>query len=314
LIQAADQQRYAGHPDPTSMTCDAVAAVFEENVDFMKMYFEYINNFDEAVRIVEKWQTKEDGNSSGSRFLKARAQDDRHSQLNLLGYLLLPVQRVPRYKLLLADLVASTDAPSTRLRAGYEKIECLAREINDRKAEMEGRKRLVELERTVVCPPGVEEEYDGRLSSTSKFVDPARRLVKEEFIHVIVRRKKVAGGLTWEKQLEQKCLAISCSDKLFLVSLHLAFDLTIVYFKSRNLWTTSFLVPVGRDPTRQCRRHTLLGVTHRMASHGLRHPYIPALARWPLASNRRRVLALQMQQRRRYRRLARSDFESHQTH
>jgi len=200
------------------MTCDAVAAVFEENVDFMKMYFEYINNFDEAVRIVEKWQTKEDGNSSGSRFLKARAQDDRHSQLNLLGYLLLPVQRVPRYKLLLADLVASTDAPSTRLRAGYEKIECLAREINDRKAEMEGRKRLVELERTVVCPPGVEEEYDGRLSSTSKFVDPARRLVKEEFIHVIVRRKKVAGGLTWEKQLEQKCLAISCSDKLFLVS------------------------------------------------------------------------------------------------
>ena len=200
------------------MTCDAVAAVFEENVDFMKMYFEYINNFDEAVRIVEKWQTKENGHSTGSKFLKARALDERHSQLNLLGYLLLPVQRVPRYKLLLADLVGSTNVPSTRLRAGYEKIESLAREINDRKAEMEGRKRLVELERTVVCPPGVMEEYEGRVSSSSKFVDPARRLVKEEFIHVIVRRKKVAGGLTWEKPLEQKCLAISCSDKLFLVS------------------------------------------------------------------------------------------------
>jgi hypothetical protein len=282
----------------------------------MKMYFEYINNFDEAVRIVEKWQTKEDGNSSGSRFLKARAQDDRHSQLNLLGYLLLPVQRVPRYKLLLADLVASTNAPSTRLRAGYEKIECLAREINDRKAEMEGRKRLVELERTVVCPPGVMEEYEGRLSSTSKFVDPARRLVKEEFIHVIIRRKKVAGGLTWEKQLEQKCLAISCSDKLFLVfPFSLAFDLTnIVYFKSGNPWTTSLPFPVGRYPTRRRRRNTLLGITHRMASHGLRHSFLPSLPRRHLAPNRRRKLAFQMQQRRRRLRLARGNFKSHETH
>lgn len=296
------------------MTCDAVAAVFEENVDFMKMYFEYINNFDEAVRIVEKWQTKEDGNSAGSRFLKARAQDERHSQLNLLGYLLLPVQRVPRYKLLLADLVASTNAPSTRLRAGYEKIECLARDINDRKAEMEGRKRLVQLERTVVCPPGVMEEYEGRLSSTSKFVDPARRLVKEEFVHVIVRRKKVAGGLTWEKQLEQKCLAISCSDKLFLVPFHLVMTLTIVYLKSRNPRTTTFIVSVGRNPTRKRRRNPLLGIPHRMASHGLRPPVLlPTLPRRHPSTNRGRKLAVQMQQRRRHPRLARRNLKSHQT-
>ena len=181
----------------------------------MKMYFEYINNFDESIRIVEKWQQKE---GSGSRFLKSRVQDERHSQLNLLGYLLLPVQRVPRYRLLLADLVNSSDAPSNRLRSGYEKVEGLAREINDRKAEMEGRKRLVDLERTVISPPTTPSEEEAKSATTlSKFVDPARRLVKENSLNVLVRRKKVHGGLIWEKPLEQKCLAVSCSDKLFLV-------------------------------------------------------------------------------------------------
>jgi hypothetical protein len=184
----------------------------------MKMYFEYINNFDEAIRIVDKWQQKDGGDSSGSKFLKSRAQDDRHSQLNLIGYLLLPVQRVPRYRLLLADLVKSTESPSSRLRAGFAKIEWLAREINDRKAEMEGRKRLVELERMVVSPPTAPTAEDTRLGrTTSKFVDPARRLVKEDSLHVILRRKTVAGGLAREKSLGQKCLAVSCSDKLFLV-------------------------------------------------------------------------------------------------
>jgi RhoGEF domain len=215
LVQATQHPRYSGQPDPVSLTCDAVGTVFEENVDFMKMYFEYINNFDEAVHIVEKWQTKE---SIGSKFLKSRIIDERHAQISLLGYLLLPVQRVPRYRLLLADLVNSSEKPSNRLRAGYEKIEALAREINDRKAEMEGRKRLVELERTVVSPPTTPNVEDTRFSTdVTKFVDPARRLVKEDYIHLVVRRKKVAGGLTWEKPLDQKCLAVACSDKLFLV-------------------------------------------------------------------------------------------------
>ena len=217
FLPALVEARGLSSPDDSETVtgaCDAIGTVFEEKVDFMKMYFEYVNNCDESIRIVEKWQQKE---SAGSRFLKSRMLDERHSQLNLLGYLLLPVQRVPRYRLLLADLVNSTDSPSNRLRAGYEKVESLAREINERKAEMEGRKRLVELERSVISPPSPSSEAARYPTSLSKFVDPARRLVKEDSLQVVVRRKKVHGGWTREKSLEQKCLAVSCSDKLFLV-------------------------------------------------------------------------------------------------
>jgi hypothetical protein len=69
-----------------------------------------------------------------------------------------------------------------------------------------------------VSPPTTPTAEDTRLGRVgSKFVDPARRLVKEDSLHVVLRRKKVAGGLTWEKSLQQKCLAVSCTDKLFLV-------------------------------------------------------------------------------------------------
>ena len=89
-------------------------------------------------------------------------------------------------RLLLAELVNSSDAPTNRLKSGYDKVEGLAREINDPKAEMEGRKRLVDLERTVIIsPPSTpSEDAEVKFATVSKFVDPVRRLVKEDSLHV----------------------------------------------------------------------------------------------------------------------------------
>ena len=70
---------------------DAIGGAFADYAGYMKMYFEYINNFDDAVEIIEPWK---------ERYLSHCERDIRHSQLNLLGYLLLPVQRMPRYRLL----------------------------------------------------------------------------------------------------------------------------------------------------------------------------------------------------------------------
>lgn len=41
-------------------------------------------------------------------YLKRCRMSPRHSQLNLEGYLLLPVQRIPRYKLLVSHSVIAT--------------------------------------------------------------------------------------------------------------------------------------------------------------------------------------------------------------
>lgn len=43
-------------------------------------------------------------------FLKEARADKRHTQLDLMGYLIMPVQRVPRYVMLLQDMVKHTTA------------------------------------------------------------------------------------------------------------------------------------------------------------------------------------------------------------
>ncbi|KAI0078939.1 hypothetical protein K474DRAFT_786929 [Panus rudis PR-1116 ss-1] len=80
-------------------------------------------------------------------YLKRCRMNPRHSQLNLEGYLLLPVQRIPRYRLLLEELLRSCpplyeymDDPLDRALA---EISVLATNMNEGKRESESRRKLV---------------------------------------------------------------------------------------------------------------------------------------------------------------------------
>ncbi|KAG5639383.1 hypothetical protein H0H81_003527 [Sphagnurus paluster] len=81
-------------------------------------------------------------------YLKRCRMNPRHSQLNLEGYLLLPVQRIPRYRLLLEELLRSTpptpeylDDPLGR---ALDEISSLANNMNEGKRESESRRKLVQ--------------------------------------------------------------------------------------------------------------------------------------------------------------------------
>jgi RhoGEF domain len=99
----------------------------------------------------------------------------KHSQLNLESYLLLPVQRIPRYKLLLESLVACTPAddgsstlsPHPVLGKAVDLMTALASEMNERKRESEGRHRLLYW----------QQRIGNRFKSP--LVQPHRHLVRE---------------------------------------------------------------------------------------------------------------------------------------
>lgn len=80
-------------------------------------------------------------------FLKRARLNPRHSQLNLEGYLLLPIQRIPRYKMLLEQLVSSTplllDGHDDPIERALDEIASLATNMNEGKRESESRKKLV---------------------------------------------------------------------------------------------------------------------------------------------------------------------------
>ncbi|KAJ7492899.1 hypothetical protein FB451DRAFT_1336695 [Mycena latifolia] len=104
-------------------------------------------------------------------YLKRCRLSPRHSQLNLEGYLLLPVQRIPRYRLLLEELLRSTpptyeymDDPLDRSLA---EISLLANNMNEGKRESESRRKLVQWQSRI------------RGKFPSPLVQPHRRLIMD---------------------------------------------------------------------------------------------------------------------------------------
>ncbi|OJT06934.1 Myosin-M heavy chain [Trametes pubescens] len=82
------------------------------------------------------------------QYLKRCRMNPRHSQLNLEGYLLLPVQRVPRYRLLLEELTRASpplyehmDDPIDR---ALNEIASVATNMNEGKRDAETRRKLVQ--------------------------------------------------------------------------------------------------------------------------------------------------------------------------
>ncbi|EMD41815.1 hypothetical protein CERSUDRAFT_110381 [Gelatoporia subvermispora B] len=119
-------------------------------------------------------------------YLKRCRMNPRHSQLNLEGYLLLPVQRIPRYRLLLEELVRSTPPlyayMEDPLDRALTEISSLANNMNEGKRESESRRKLVQWQARI------------RGKFPSPLVQPHRRLIMDGTLHLtrVVRKTSVS--------------------------------------------------------------------------------------------------------------------------
>ena len=200
---------------------------------YLRMYHSYCVNFDTALDRLKIWKSLKSGSTSpmpnygeeaskmakaasnltGSQkkrireLLKTARRDARHSQIDLQSYLLLPIQRIPRYKMLLESLAQCTpiDADLTCadsvIAAALESMSHLASEMNERKRDSEGRKRLV-----CAQPSGVllsltplQIYWQNRLGKTFKspIVQAHRTVLKEGTItltRVVKRTSAIAAS------------------------------------------------------------------------------------------------------------------------
>lgn len=80
-------------------------------------------------------------------YLQTCRAHPKHTQINLESYLLLPVQRIPRYKMLLEDLARSTppdfEAISDPIEESLQEMVALASTMNEEKRDSESRRQLV---------------------------------------------------------------------------------------------------------------------------------------------------------------------------
>ncbi|GAA6019933.1 hypothetical protein JCM11491_006711 [Sporobolomyces phaffii] len=176
-----------------------VGEVFRQHGSFLKIYSAYVNGFDASLAQIQTWAaastsgrpstasgTSVGGGGTSSTLFDAASQigstltqsqkkrikswmkrcraHPSHSQISLESYLLLPVQRIPRYRLLLESLLACTPAPASdslapptaflapdaqpapphpTILAAVLEMDLVATTLNESKRETEGRAQLL---------------------------------------------------------------------------------------------------------------------------------------------------------------------------
>ncbi|KAF9454883.1 hypothetical protein P691DRAFT_654979 [Macrolepiota fuliginosa MF-IS2] len=136
-------------------------------------------------------------------YLKRCRMSPRHTQLNLEGYLLLPVQRIPRYRLLLEELLRNTppvyEYMEDPLDRALAEISSLANNMNEGKRESESRHKLVQWQARI----------RGRFPSP--LVQPHRRLIMDgPLLLTRVVRKAVVSFDTINSQGDVAAVQVDC--------------------------------------------------------------------------------------------------------
>lgn len=199
-----------------------ICKVICEFSEWFKLYSSYSSTCDNATTKLTQWIsgagiTKQDKARVQAYLAKCKA-NRRHSQLDMTGYLLLPVQRLTRYKMLLEQLEKFTPpAPAGThdyVSEALARISIVLVYVNDYKRSLDSRSRLCHwADHISVVGP-------------SSLVQPHRVLVREGPVNFIARGAliKAPQGIRKPSKhmsrdiatVDKMCMAVLCHDLLVL--------------------------------------------------------------------------------------------------
>ncbi|KAL6046959.1 RhoGEF domain containing protein [Balamuthia mandrillaris] len=145
--------------------------LFLRIIDFFKVYTQYVQNFNTAMAALERVSKKK---AVVTYFNKCKDHPEC-GKLDLPSFLIMPVQRIPRYNLLLSDLVRHTwpEHPDHKnLALATERIQDVAAYINEKKREAEDVSTTIAVSRRIT----------GK-NFKINIAEPHRRFVREGFFN-----------------------------------------------------------------------------------------------------------------------------------
>eukprot|EP00457_Paulinella_chromatophora_P001973 gb/GEZN01001976.1/.p1 GENE.gb/GEZN01001976.1/~~gb/GEZN01001976.1/.p1 ORF type:complete len:866 (-),score=130.92 gb/GEZN01001976.1/:117-2495(-) len=160
---------------------EQAATILHKYAPMFKIYIEYLNGYDPMLQVMNKLTMKSDRVSKF--FQSVREEIEKETGQNLFSYLIMPVQRVPRYVLLLKELQRNTDHGQKEAHAielALAEMSAVASNINEGKRQYEITSRVQD----------VQQRLRGRVD----LLAPHRRLLREGPLRVEI--SKLAGGET----------------------------------------------------------------------------------------------------------------------
>jgi len=196
---------------------DKIGQAMLQFIPFLKMYQNYINNHENSTKILSDLKDK---NNSFSSFLSEQRRNEKTGGLGLGSFLILPIQRVPRYELCLREIIKLTDPDNSdlpNLKDCYERVCAVNKSINTDINDFHDREKVKE----------VEERFG--MGHDVSLVSPARRYVREGYLKKVSRKKDIRYLFILFSDI-----LIYCSGERNKLKLHqrLHFDL---YFKIKRV-------------------------------------------------------------------------------
>jgi hypothetical protein len=155
---------------------DQIGKVFLELAPYLKFYSTDANDFESDIKLIEEWKEKH----KGIRTLVANAETRPEVQKKLNSLLITPIQRIPRYKLLLDDIIKNTPRfhpDRNNLEEARTQIDAIAWYINDQIKDHDHNQLMIKIQKSLV-------------GGVPKIVKPGRKLIR----HGNLMKMNKSGG------------------------------------------------------------------------------------------------------------------------
>ncbi|KAM6925283.1 FYVE, RhoGEF and PH domain-containing protein 1 [Xenentodon cancila] len=160
-----------------------IGDILQKLAPFLKMYGEYVKNFDRAMELVNTWMER---SAQFKAIIQEIQREDRCGNLTLQHHMLEPVQRIPRYELLLKDYLHRLPEEAPDHRDAQKSLELIATAAEHSNAAIRKMERMRKLLKVYELLGGEED-----------IVNPTNELIKEG--HILKLSNK--NGTTQDRYL-----------------------------------------------------------------------------------------------------------------
>ncbi|KAL1269142.1 hypothetical protein QQF64_031431 [Cirrhinus molitorella] len=142
-----------------------IGDILQKLAPFLKMYGEYVKNFDRAMELVSTWTQR---SAQFKSVVQNIQKQDVCGNLTLQHHMLEPVQRIPRYELLLKDYLKKLPAGAADRKDAENALELISTAANHSNAAIRKMEKMHKL----------LEVYE-KLGGEEDIVNPANEFIKE---------------------------------------------------------------------------------------------------------------------------------------
>ncbi|EGC39520.1 hypothetical protein DICPUDRAFT_26788 [Dictyostelium purpureum] len=131
-----------------------IGDIFISNTDSLLQYTPYVTNFEFSRKLLDKLTAS---NINFRNFLDAAQRDKRSKYLDISSFLIQPVQRLPRYELLLRDLNKNTydsHPDKENLVKGISKVKEITMYVNNQQKERENLSQVIQIQQELISDNG----------------------------------------------------------------------------------------------------------------------------------------------------------------